>query len=327
MSTEQYNKQYSIGLVALSLPTTDGTPENTRTKKVQAGIDFLKAKGFEVTIGKTVFPDKPFGYKAASIKDRVSDIHEMFSNPKINLIMNTIGGYNCNEILEFLDYDLIKKNPKPFVGFSDITSANLALFTKANIPTVNGCHITYYLSDQNSFLDLFQTLNNEKKNLIPEKFIWQGDLSKTLREPGAIKFLEDKKTSAEGWAIGGNLSTFCLMLGTEYLPDFTGSILFLEYDKEEQTCLPSLERLMWQIRQNGIFKKINGLVFGQLQAEVAVEENDFDNLLRILTDVTKSYDFPVLFNTSFGHIYPCWQIVNGKKYSFATPEKISIKIG
>jgi len=326
MSIEKYNKQYSIGLVALSLPTADGTTENTRAKKVQAGIDYLQAKGFSVTIGKTVFPEKPHGYKAASIADRVKDIHEMFSNSKINLIMNTIGGYNCNEILESLDYDLIKKNPKHFVGFSDITSANLALFTKANIPTVNGCHITYYLTDQNSFLDLFQTLNNEKKNLNPEKYIWQGDLSKTLREPGAIKFLQDKNSSAQGWAIGGNLSTFCLMLGTEYMPDFAGSILFLEYDKEEDKCLPSLERLMWQIRQNGIFKKINGLVFGQLQVEVAAEENDFDNLQRILTDVTQGYDFPVLFNTSFGHIYPCWQIVNGKEYSFTTPDSISIQI-
>ncbi len=241
--------------------------------------------------------------------------------------MNTIGGYNCNEILEFLDYDLIKKNRKHFVGFSDITSANLALFTKANIPTVNGCHITYYLSDQNSFLDLFQTLNNEKKNLVAEKFIWQGDLSKSLREPGDIKFLQNKNSKAEGWAIGGNLSTFCLMLGTEYMPDFTGSVLFLEYDKEEDKCLPSLERLMWQIRQNGIFKKINALVFGQLQKEVVAEETETDTLERILKNVTDGYNFPVLFNTTFGHIYPSWQVVNGEKYSFATPEKISIQVG
>jgi len=343
MSIEKYDKIFTIGLVSLSLPTYDISDEDINNEKdekskekkekqkrlnmrVRAGIDYLTANGFVITLGKTVFPKKSFSYKAASIQDRVDDVHEMFSNPQINLVMNTIGGYNCNEILEYLDYDLIEKNPKYFVGFSDITSANLALFTKSRIKTVNGSHITYYLHDKNSFLDLFQTLNNEKEELIPEKFIWEGDLSKTLREPGKIKFLQNKKSTAQGWAIGGNLSTFCLMLGTEYMPDFSGSVLFIEYDKEEQTCLPSLERLMWQIRQNGIFKKINALVFGQLQKDVAKEETETDNLERILKDVTDGYDFPVLFNTTFGHIYPSWQIINGATIQLSTADPIKIKL-
>ena len=326
MSIDKYNKMFSVGLVSLSLPTSDGTPENIREKRVRAGIDYLIGSGFSVEIGKTVFPEKPYGYKAASIQDRVDDIHAMFSNPNVNLIMNTIGGYNCNEILEFLDYDLIRRNPKFFVGFSDITAANLALFTKADIKTVNGSHITYYLHDKNSFLDLLCTLNNEKQELLCERFIWEGDLTKTLREPGGIKFIGGKNPVAGGWAIGGNLSTFCLMLGTQYLPDFSGSILFLEYDKEEATCLPSLERLMWQIRQNGILGKIKALVFGQLQKDVLKEETETDNLERILTDVTKGYNFPVLFNTTFGHIYPSWQIINGAVIKLSTSKEVIIKL-
>lgn len=354
MSIEKYNKIFSIGVISLSLPTSEKLETEVKQAKekqsderkekqkrlnmrVRAGIDYLTENGFAVSVGKTVFPDMSLGYKAASIKDRVNDVHEMFSNQKVNLIMNTIGGYNCNEILEYLDYDLIKKNPKFFVGFSDITSANLALFTKANIKTVNGSHITYYLHDKNSFLNLFQTLNNEKKELACEKFIWEGDLTKTLREPGEIEFLRGKNSTAEGWAIGGNLSTFCLMLGTEYTPDFSGSVLFIEYDKEEDTCLPSLERLMWQIRQNGIFKKINALVFGQLQKDVLKEETrtekkeggkakDIDTLKRILIDVTSGYDFPVLYNTTFGHIYPSWQIINGANVEFSTTKPVTIKI-
>jgi len=328
MSIQKYNKMFKIGVVSLSLPVYDyKKPDNkSRELKIQAGIEYLTRNGFEVLIGKSTFNRPSLGYKAASIKDRRDDLHQMFLSNKVNVIMNTIGGYCANEILESLDYDMIEKNPKVFVGFSDITAINLALFTKSKIRTVNGMHLGNHLDNQNAFFSLFSLLNNEVSELHSSKYIWENDIANTLRQPGEIECLKGKKTSSDGWLIGGNLSTFCLMLGTEYVPDFSGSILLLEYDKEEANCLPSLERLMWQIRQNGIFKRINGLVFGQLQNEVMAQETDYDKIERILRDVTEGYDFPVLFNAPFGHFYPTWQVVNGSKISILTTGNIKINI-
>ena len=103
------------------------------------------------------------------------------------------------------------------------------------------------------------------------------------------------------------------MVGTPYLPSFSQRTLFLEYDREEQRALPSLERFLWQLRQSGILKNLTGLVFGLLQPSVAAEETPTDSIERILTEVTAGYRYPVIYDAQFGHIYPSWVIVNGRE--------------
>ena len=128
-----------------------------------------------------------------------------------------------------------------------------------------------------------------------------------------MRRLPNKVSSSVGPALAANLSTLCLMLGTPFLPSFSERVLFLEYDREEQTALPSLERFLWQLRQSGALRNLSGLVFGALQPSVAGEETATDTIERILGEVTAGYTYPVIYNAQFGHIYPSWVIVNGRE--------------
>jgi len=300
-------KKFTIGIVGLSYPIKDNL-EGERAAK--SFIKKLKSKGCTVIVGKTVF--SKFGYKTASIQDRLDDLHQMFANPEIEIILNNTGGYSSNELLEFIDYNLIRKNPKIFVGFSDITAVNLALYTKAGIQTIDGHTIDDFEIEPDFFEKIISTTtskNMELKNYSTYKDAWT---KKNFLSP-EILTIEDKKVTASGEIVVGNLSTFNLLLGTPYLPYFENKILFLEYDKEESKALPSLERMLWQVRQNGIFDKINGLVLGLLEPEVQKEETDFQNIKSILENATQNYTFPVLYNAQFGHIYPSWVLQNERK--------------
>lgn len=154
-------------------------------------------------------------------------------------------------------------------------------------------HISWYKDSQKNLFDCIDS--DIKTNLNSDKMLC----------------LDNKKLKATGKIVVGNLSTFNLLLGTPYLPDFRDKILFLEYDKEEVKSLPSLERVLWKICQNGIFDKISGLVFGLLEPEVQKEETEFQNTQTILKGVTNNYNLPVLYNAQFGHIYPSWVLQNG----------------
>jgi muramoyltetrapeptide carboxypeptidase len=301
------SKIKKIGVVSLSCQVND----ETRKLGIEEACKFLLEKGIEIVYGEsTDFVDQ----FVAPIKNRVDDMHSFFADPSIDLILNLTGGYNCNEILEFLDYDLIAKNPKHFVGYSDITSINLAMFTKSGIKTINGTMLVDYCFDKTSMSKLLEFLENpQSKKLVSYDYYYTDNIEAKIDSP-MIKSLVGKDKVANGESVVGNLSTFNLLLGTEYLPGFKGKILFLEYDKEEDKALPSLQRMLWQIRQNSVFDNLAGMVFGVLEPIVKNEELELKlNFEKILTDVTSNYSFPVLYDLQFGHIYPSLIIQNGTK--------------
>jgi muramoyltetrapeptide carboxypeptidase len=309
MLLQKPKNQTTIGVVGLSMPISFN-PENQ--KNILQNLKNLELLGYNVVLAKTVLDS--FGYKTSTIKNRINDLHQMFLNPKIDIILNTLGGYNSNELLEFIDYDLIKQNPKPFIGYSDITTVNLALYKNSDLQTING----YFIKDlhlienwEMQIADAIFKDTFELKNQDSYKVSYSKEVFKTPK----LKFLEGKKETANGKVLAGNLSTFNLLLGTDYIPNLEGHILFLEYDKEEEMAMPSLERMLWQIRQNGIFDKINGLVFGLLESQAKQQESPPQTIKQILQDVTEGYNFLVAFDAQFGHIYPSFVLKNGVNIS------------
>lgn len=306
VSKNLYPKK-TIGVVGLSLPINFNP---TIQKNIQQNLKNLKLSGYDLVLGQTV--ESSFGYKSSTIRSRVNDLHQMFLNPEVEMIFNTLGGYNSNEILEFIDYDLVKKQPKPFIGYSDITALNLALYKKSNLATING----YFIKDlhlvKNWQNQIEQAILKDTFNFENESF-YQVSYSKKVFKIPVIKFLNGKKGTASGKILAANLSTFNLLLGTDYMPNLDGHILFLEYDKEEEMAMPSLERMLWQIRQNGVFKSINGLVFGILEPKAKEQEKLPQSIGNILQDVTQGYNFLVAYNAQFGHIYPSFVLKNGAK--------------
>lgn len=299
-----YAAQFSLGVVACSSPTVGQC-----RLKVERALRTLREAGFSLRVGRTVFRGGE-GYLSASIQERKEDLEDMFRDPNVNVILNTTGGYNSNEILEFLDYEVIRKNPKWFVGYSDLTALNLALYVKAGIRTVNGTMLVDFVENPRCFLELFETLAaNGRVDFNVSGRFWESGCGE--EEAPQIACLVGKCPRSNGILVAANLSTFNLLLGTGYLPDLYRSILFLEYDREERNALPSLERYLWQMRQAGVFENIVGMVFGLLERSVRSEEDQKRNLQRILDGVTEGYDFPVIYNAPFGHTYPSWNLLIG----------------
>lgn len=294
----------NIGILGLSLAI-----DLDRKEKMHTAIKHLQELGHNVLVGDTCF--SKFGFKTASIEERVSELESMFLNSKIDIILNTCGGYSSNEMLEFINYDIIKRHPKKFVGYSDITAINLGLYHKANIPTINGPMLGSFESDPNCFVRFFEQISLESYVYRNWETTYSGRTKEDITT-GPIRMLPNKKEATDGKAVAGNQSTFNLLIGTPYLPDLTDSILFIEYDIVEIRGLPTLERFLWQARHAGVFDKISALVLGRLEPRVEREQTEYNVTLEsILEEVTQGFLFPVLYNAQFGHIHPSWIIENG----------------
>jgi muramoyltetrapeptide carboxypeptidase len=294
-----------IGIIAPSMPS-----EGARKEKIERGIAALIDRGDTVELGASVWSS--MGYKSASAAERAKDLEKFLVDPTIDVIVATTGGYNSNEMLDSLDLGPLPCSGKIFVGYSDCTALSLALEAAGVCQTVCGPMLVDVVSEPQCFDRLFSLLEKGQVAFSNSKLVWEN----TADEPRSackLQLLQGKATRASGGALGGNLSTFCLLLGTRFMPSCAGRVLFLEYDKEEARALPSLERYLWQIRLSGIFSQLSGLVFGAVQSVVAAEETEIDNVMRILTDVTAGFSFPVVYNAQFGHLYPSWIIPNGWK--------------
>jgi len=301
--------QNNVGVVSLS------SPSSTCEDKIHHGIQVLKDSNLKVTIGSTVFSCS--GNKSASAKDRVRDLHNMFLDSGVDIILNTTGGFCSNDLIDLMDFDLLRKNNKIFVGYSDISSVNLAAYTLAETKTISGPMLVDFLDCPQALSHLFSILSQETFALTCPYQIWENNGANRRKAP-ILKCLNNKKSIAQGSIIASNLSTFVLLAGTRYFPNLKDAILFLEYDKEEEHALPSLERMLVQVRQTGAFSNINGLVFGLLESSSAREETEIDNMETILERVTAGFRFPVLYDAPFGHTYPSWILPMGASVSLDT---------
>ena len=279
---------------------------------VQISIESLQALGLEVQVGKNVF--KKMGYLAGTDMGRAEDLHFAFADKNVKAIMAVRGGYGCGRILNLLDYKLIQENPKILAGFSDITALLLAIYTKTNLVTF---HSPMGTSVWNSFTTthfcklLFENELRETVNMVAindnlletEKIILQNYSQKGDN----LTQTDDRITTiyageVEGIFLGGNLTVFASLIGTNYLPDLTvfeNSILFLEEVNEE---IYRIDRLFCQLQLSGILSKIKGIVLGKFTN--CGHGNRFSSLT--LDEVFENYilplKIPAFSGTMIGHI-------------------------
>lgn len=176
---------------------------------------------------------------SGSIASRVKDLNTAFADDSVDAILTTIGGYNSNQLLRYLDYELIRQNPKIFCGFSDITALSLAIFAKTGLMTYSGPHFSTFgmLKGIDYSIEFFKKcLFDDSPYDVPQADTWSDD--SWYAEQEERTFIPNKgytvinEGEAEGILLGGNLSTIVLLHGTDYLPDLTGSILLIEDDSE-----------------------------------------------------------------------------------------------
>lgn len=195
-----------------------------------------------------------FGYLAGSDEDRASDLHRMFADKDVDAVLALRGGWGCNRILPLLDYDLIRRNPKILMGYSDITSLLIALYARSGLVTFHG---PVGISTWNEF-----TVEHLRR------ILYDGD-EVMMRNPRRVgprgPLLHDRihtirPGKARGRLVGGNLSVVVSMIGSSYLPDWDGHILFLEDTHED---VYRIDRMLTQLSLAGILPRLAGIVFGK----------------------------------------------------------------
>jgi muramoyltetrapeptide carboxypeptidase len=241
-------------------------------------------KNYKLVYGKSIYAkDGPF---AGSPKIRADDIHSMFTDPSIDAIICARGGYGANKVIPLLDYELIKKNPKIFLGYSDITSYLISITQRSELVTFHGPMLS-------SYKDGFVEYNfNQMINILSGKRDAQIVAPKTM-EPHILK-----AGNAVGPLWGGNLTLMINRLGTNDAYDTTNAILFLE-DLNEYYY--SFERMLIHLQKAGMLDNISGLIIGEL-INIKDEDISFSKSTdEIVMDICGEMDFPIVTNFPCGH--------------------------
>jgi len=235
--------------------------------------------GYKVKFGKYV-SENTLGY-GATAKQRAEDINNMFKDKKVKAIIVARGGADSNCTFDYIDYDVIKNNPKIICGFSDSTSITNCIYSKTGLVTFNGPtfkSLTSWETDY-GFKELIKRFQDKSLQLGVEE-----DKYETIQEG-----------IAEGKLVGGNLSLTAQLVGGKYSLDFTDKILFIEELGYESD--PSfVNHYFYHMKQNGVFDKIKGIWVGNYEHESGI------SIEKILLDVLDGeYDFPIIKSNNFGH--------------------------
>lgn len=287
----------------------------------------LAGINLQVTYGKNCAENDEFN--SSSIASRVADIHDAFADPNVKGILTAIGGYNSNQLLSYLDYDLIKANPKVFCGYSDITALGIAIFSKTGLVTYSGPHFSTFGMKKG----LEYTREYFKKCLmkavpfaVTPSEEWSDDRWYQDQENRSLipneGFLIINDGQAEGKLLGGNLCTLNLLQGTEYMPSLADSILLLEDDNESKPS--TFDRDLQSLIHQAGFEDVKGLLIGRFQQESEMEQAKLVQIIRSKRELTR---IPVIANADFGHTTPQFTFpIGGRGRLVAIDRKVSFTI-
>jgi len=272
-----------IGIISPASSVKDFT-------RIEKGVKYLEKLGYRVEVGKNV--GKIHGYLGGTDEERLSDLHEMFGNKSVKAIINVRGGYGSGRLLDKIDYNLIKKNPKIFVGYSDITALQMAFLKKTGLVTFAGpmLAVDFWKDEVNSFT---------------EEFFWKMVTSSKsigkINNPENEKFYTLTKGKGEGNLIGGNLALFNSLLGTPYAPDFKNSIILFEEIGEDPY---RVDRMLYQVKYaSNNFKDVAGVIIGRfVDCYIKDKESPSLTLNDVISDYFESLNIPVFYNVKHGHI-------------------------
>ena len=233
---------------------------------------------------------KAWGYLAGTDKERVDDIHNMFLDNEVKLIICLRGGYGASRLLDKIDYSIIKNNPKIFCGYSDITVLQNAFFNKTGLVTFAGpmAGVDFY----------------KKVSEFTEQSFWNTITSSEpirIKHPDGERLRSYRNGIVEGRLIGGNLSLFASLIGTEYLPEPEGNILFIE----EVSEVPyRIDRMLNQLKLSGYLGRIKGVILGSFtDCEESDPQRKSLKFEEVMEDYfIKNFNAPVLYNLYHGHV-------------------------
>ena len=298
MLAKSLKKGDTIGIIAPSLAFNQ-----EKKFEVDNFIEYMNGQEIEVKLSSNFYARDKYG--SGTPKERADDINSMFADESIKAIWCLQGGNNANQLLSLIDYDVVKSNPKLFLGKSDIDLLLLALNKKTGLIAIHCCDSKI---GSNKEMDFEYTKKWFKKRLFEKSKEIEPSEDWTCVNEG----------QAEGKVIGCNPISILKLAGTEYFPNFTNSILFVETFRSNPT------EVIWQLtqlEQIGVFDKIKGIVVGN---NLGFESDDL-KVEEIIKEILTQYNFPILKVNEFGHYQPHAFLPIGARVKLdATKKKIEI---
>ena len=288
----------TIGIVAPASPES--------REYIDKKISLFESLGFKIKKGKHLYDS--FGYLAGMDKDRANDLNSMFEDKEVDAIVCLRGGYGSIRMAPYLDLKIIKKNPKPLFGYSDITLLLNYIYNKCNFSTFHGPMITSDFNDnitKEYFLKIIQ--NNNK-------------ITYNLKDICHNNYLIYNSKDFKGNIVGGNLSIICSTIGTPYEVKFKNNILLVE-DVNENPY--SVDRMLSQLIFCGKLKKLSGILIGNF---TNCTSNDTSlSVEKIIKDKLTPLGIPIIYGLKIGHEYPNITIPIGSSFKFFSKKNLLIQ--
>lgn len=292
----------------------------------------LEGMGLKITFGKHV--EECDDFTSSSIEARLEDLHEAFADKNVKAILTVIGGFNSNQLLANIDYELIKENPKILCGFSDITALSNAIYAKTGLVTYSGPHYSSFGMKYgfDYTLQYFKKMFFEENEIeIESSDVWSND--PWFADQEKREFFKNHKMfcinegKAEGKIVGGNLSTFCLLPGTEYMPSFAeDTILFIENDSTVSAgiYLPEFDRMLQSIIHQPGFENVKAIVLGRAEKSSDMNHEKWEMMIKNKKELA---NMPVIADADFGHTTPIFTFpIGGKARLEASEDGVKLYI-
>lgn len=268
-----------VGVVAPSSPVSE--------ERVRECCNVLKTMGFVPKMAENLAVNKG-GYLAGEASLRAQILNRMFADPEVEAIFCLRGGDGSNQIMEYLDLDVIRANKKIFVGYSDITNLHLVMNQECGFVTFHGPMVSSNMVDkfdQETRAAFYEALTAEKEYL--------------YHPPVNCPLAVARKGSAKGILTGGNISLLATSIGTPYEVDTDGKILFLE---EIGGHIGSTDREIYQLRNAGKLENVKGILLGQF-TNFRQDLEDY-GMAEVICEAIGDKQIPVLYNVQSGHGEP-----------------------
>jgi len=279
----------------------------------------FEGRGYAVEIYPTAKKKK--GFSSDSAKKRAEDLNKAFENNEVKAIISTIGGNTSHQILEFIDFDLIRENPTIFSGFSDITTIHLAFYKISNIVSFYGPAVIPQFGEfpnpHEYTIKYFEKAVTTSKPIgnIEASERWTDDKSADWLEREDIDYKREYKENegyewinegkAEGRILGGCLPSLMHIKGTDYWPDFENKILLLETPEgenfDEGLSLQKVEGFLSDLKILKTLSKVNGIIFGKGFGYTKYQRK---RLKEIIKKHTEDFNYPVVYGVNVGHTDP-----------------------
>ncbi|GAM91585.1 hypothetical protein ANO11243_096370 [Dothideomycetidae sp. 11243] len=298
--------------------------------RVARGVEYFEKAGYRV---KVIYKSQLSSDHETQIQERCAELHEAFGDPEVKAIVCTIGGTSANELLERLDYDLIRRNPKIFCGFSDITLLHHAFYTQAGLRSFYGPAVLTSWGEHPGPLEFtaqsFFAMTSgagcsDDGGVLPQSAAWSQEWLDWLdpatdKQPRTLDSAPRRRAlrggTATGLLLGGCLPCVVQTLGTKYRPDYNGAVLLLETPEAEHRPdagwgLAQARTALTDLRNAGVLHQIAGLVVGRPFMYDAETSERFE---AAVMEACRDSRYPILGNIDAGHSHPILTLPLGVK--------------